>query len=808
MTTDAGLGKTVNLQELAFEINGGPVPGDNLRSAGGHSLAFLIRLVNMPDVTNQDFERCVLLPQFRLTPITGVERLDDDTALRLLRRLRDHGQIVLLFDELDQVSGPDGAIDALEALLKNPRWDKCPIVLAGRPFAMNRFRQTLFDPFLHQWRFVSLDEFSVPEQRIMLGRTADGSQDRYGLIHEEAREILGVPRVLEYLRDVDDALLRAIRTPSDVYWFAIRKLLARDMAGSKLGRGIGRLTHESPDRVSVSSLDRAMKLLGALAFEMTCQPRRDEQGHTVPNFARVPLKPGKQADFRRFKEQVCCRLDGRLDANRTEDDRRYFNTDLEGLAALNSFLGNAFLDVEPTGLTQILWRNRTLQEFFAAWWLANFCTEKDAQGLADWIYLPYQPLTEEYYWIWRFLTEMPDLACDDPCWVRAVEPLFRPGHGEPVTTKRSCEMIYRAWPRLKALQDDAEKPNDDARNVLAVFQGEFEQILTGQEDDRQRVAQDFVDHFQDVHAGTFRMGTPDDKQGWTLDYREAWRRQLATWQHDPEGNAKARYADLPPLPGKTGKALRERQEASLASIIRSQNLRRLEDWWAPHDENPAKDSTNPHIDAFQLSRYPTLNAWYRLFDPEHGTRPAFYLPVYQRVSGTDEQPAIFVSWYDAWVFCHWAYWNGQECRLPHEDEWEYVAKAGTPWERTRWWGDDEEPLAVWSTYEQDYTTGSTTAPGEFDPTDAGTKDPPTRNHRNPWGFVDMLGNVWEWTEDLYRRQYTREDGPPEFSARVCRGGSWVNRRERVRSGVRHLAQPTNVSFVVGFRVARALPRKP
>ena len=69
-TGDAGLGKTINLQELAFEINGGlrlvpgsdPAPAVNTRCA-----AFRFRLPKLPVVTNQDFERCALLPEFRLT---------------------------------------------------------------------------------------------------------------------------------------------------------------------------------------------------------------------------------------------------------------------------------------------------------------------------------------------------------------------------------------------------------------------------------------------------------------------------------------------------------------------------------------------------------------------------------------------------------------------------------------------------------------------------------------------------------------------------------------------------------------------
>ena len=315
-----------------------------------------------------------------------------------------------------------------------------------------------------------------------------------------------------------------------------------------------------------------------------------------------------------------------------------------------------------------------------------------------------------------------------------------------------------------------------AASVLAAFQGEFEQILTGRfGPDRQRVARDFVDHFRDVPAGTFRLGTPEDKQGWTPERREVHRRWLAERANDPEGEAKKYYASSAAAgKGRQG-ACGNGPKRDLASIIRNQDLQALEDWWMRRNESPADDWTNPQIQAFQLNRYPTLNAWYRLFDPDHG-REAFYGSVYARVSGSDEQPAIFVSWYDAWVFCRWACWDGLACRLPHEDEWEYVAKAGhavgaeTLVRRRRPAGGGA--LHVWP--------GLRRGPHHAAPRlrSAGRQLPdgrrkPRGNHLNPWDFVDMLGNVWEWTDDLYRERYTRAGLEPESSARVLRGGSWA-----------------------------------
>jgi formylglycine-generating enzyme required for sulfatase activity len=76
------------------------------------------------------------------------------------------------------------------------------------------------------------------------------------------------------------------------------------------------------------------------------------------------------------------------------------------------------------------------------------------------------------------------------------------------------------------------------------------------------------------------------------------------------------------------------------------------------------------------------------------------------------------------------------------------------------------------------------------PVDAKT-DP---SHTNSFGLVDMLGNVWEWTEGVYKVGRV---------SRVLRGGSFDFFGRRASASYRDHGGPTAAVIDGGFRVARA-----
>ena len=634
LTTDAGVGKTTAMRWLNAMLN---------RSSDDNAAFFFTfsKLTARPD----DLIDEVLVPiLLEAGSGDGSGKIDGPGGRRILETLRDQGRLVLLIDALDQAPVDGSAADALKQLLKDPRWRECRLIVSGRPHSLQRHWRGLFDDEHGSgWRFVQVDEFDENQQRLFLGKDG-GGRDRYELIPAEAREILATPRVLEYLRKLSDAELMQIKTAGDVYWLSIEHLLVEGMRGSRRARQIGlAVEEETPANVQARSLAQARKLLGAIAFEMTATSnvRRDPdsgQEHQVPNFDGV-----RRGRFTAFRARLIERL-------AAPGDAALLSRDLDSLAALNDFVSQGFFDTVE-GLQEIFWRNRMLQEFFTAYWLSQHGSDQDAQCLRDWIYLPQEPLSEEYYWVWRFVAEMHGDAVEPSVWARTIESVFRPGDGSAAGTKRSTEMIYRAWATLRQLSDEGEQA---AREVRDCFLGEFEhEILSGNRGEQPRqIARAFCENFVEIPAGEFRMGAPPEKQGATEKIRTKWADFL-----DQDGEPAARAQSLVDqslafTPGKRGKEEREFEVRWWTDVFRDRDLDAVLTRIYPLDETPEESLQT--VDAYQLARTPTLNAYFWLFIPKHGLESSYFSKEYKETSPDGDTPVIFVTWYDAWVFCRWA----------------------------------------------------------------------------------------------------------------------------------------------------------
>lgn len=793
LTGDGGTGKSTNASWLAAKIN---------RSRSGY-VAFRLELHTLPR-NPSSIELDWLIPLIRQLPHKhshdnsqvnqaalkklSTSRVSNDQWLRWFKRLQQAGKLILIFDGLDQV-GPDSPIiQQLRTLVHHVDWAECRFVVAGRPYAIRPLWTDLFEAGAG-WQIVALDEFSGRQQRALLG------DEKFDAIPTQARSLLANPRTLDYVKDrltIDE--LRQAKTAAFLYERATRHMLMEGMNHSEKARMLGLNPGEPvPTNVLRRSFERAQRLLAAIAFEMTStQVLKADTELPQPNFELI--RAGE--DF----ETNCKSVRLRLGMNESEMDRRLFEHDLDALAALNNELQQGFWDSDADsleGLSQILWRDRTLQEFYTALHMSKWATETDAQLVKGWLYVPYDTATEEYQMIWQFAAELPETSRNASSWVRSLRPVYRPGDGTIAGARRSTELLYRSWTTMEAY---ARQGNTAAQNAINGFLGEFQQIVDGmQNPDRAASAKEFQRLFITVKANLpFQFGTPIEKQGMLEPWRGRWERWLATdWSSDEESMDEAPYS-YPFQPTKAGKEYRTWRMKRLGEIHRSKVLQAIEDWFDPKNESAVADLASPS--AFQLHRYPTLRRWYQLFDPGHGKRSVeWFTSELNRVAPTDQHPQLYVTWYDAWAFCKFTYWNGQSCRLPHEDEWEKAAKGGNPWEWRYWWGDGDD--ASKRTAGEDYQKGESTRPIDADPArNENAKD----DHCNPLGFVDILGNQWEWCVDEYRDVYSRT-GPVTRTSRVCRGGAWNDSATFVRCSVRrYFYVATYLSYIVGFRVSRAL----
>ena len=154
-------------------------------------------------------------------------------------------------------------------------------------------------------------------------------------------------------------------------------------------------------------------------------------------------------------------------------------------------------------------------------------------------------------------------------------------------------------------------------------------------------------------------------------------------------------------------------------------------------------------------------------------------------------PIIGINWHDAKMYAVWlSAKTGNHYRLLTEAEWEYAARGGAK----------SEDL---------FGKGSANCDGCGSRWDNKQPAPIGSFPANGFGLHDMLGNVWEWTQDCWNKSYNGNP-PADGSAwtegrcvfRVLRGGSWISDPTLVRAAARGWIKPTARLDAAGFRVAR------
>ena len=210
-----------------------------------------------------------------------------------------------------------------------------------------------------------------------------------------------------------------------------------------------------------------------------------------------------------------------------------------------------------------------------------------------------------------------------------------------------------------------------------------------------------------------------------------------------------------------------------------------------HDEQPIH---KVFLDSFYIDKFEVTNGRFAKFVEAIQSEPPWGFADKETPVVRPDQPVRWVNWMDAIGYCLWA---GK--RLPTEAEWEKAARG--PDARLYPWGNDA-PTPAHAVFGLKEGSDTVSAIGNRD------------KGKSPYGVHDLAGNLYEWTTDWYDEEFYSKNpainpkGPLEGTAKVQRGGSYINGAYRLRSSFRTKGDPTEHDPNVGFRCAQDVPKQP
>lgn len=237
--------------------------------------------------------------------------------------------------------------------------------------------------------------------------------------------------------------------------------------------------------------------------------------------------------------------------------------------------------------------------------------------------------------------------------------------------------------------------------------------------------------------------------------------------------------------------------------------------YALSNEEPSHSVT---LSGFQIGKYEVTNAQYALFLNSRcvpstgsclttdGTSRSVVLSTYKALyyngdisawsvlSGYENLPVVYVTWYGANEFCLWA--GG---RMPTEAEWEFAARGGASGTPSLYSGSNTAGDVAW------YTVNVVDK----------NVQPIGGKAENQLHIYDMSGNAWEWVADWYNTYSAKAQTNPvglsddeadaaSITQKVRRGGGWAdNDAKTLRVSGRGVNEPSTRSGSVGFRFAKS-----
>ena len=197
----------------------------------------------------------------------------------------------------------------------------------------------------------------------------------------------------------------------------------------------------------------------------------------------------------------------------------------------------------------------------------------------------------------------------------------------------------------------------------------------------------------------------------------------------------------------------------------------------PDNEKPQRTLT---LAPFEMNRTEISNAQYQRFVDATGHRSPFYGG--HPLLGLDNRPAVGLSWADADEFCLF-----YGLQLPTEQQYERAARG------------KDGARFPWGAAALDATraNGGAETCCDGDGADGYQMTAPVDSFAggaSPEGILNLVGNVWEWSRDVYAPYSGPADPAIAGKYRVLRGGAW-------NSDPAHLSTTYRLAYDPEFRFA-------